>query len=100
MECILGSIFDRFLVDFGTQVGTQNRPKRDKNRCQNGNKIQSFFEGLLERDFFGQEARQEAEGRTQVGSDAESAGRGEDYGGVQKTKFEGHLIRTLHKDWI
>ena len=100
MECILGSILDRFLVDFGRQVGTQNRPKRDKNRCQNGSKIQSFFEGLLERDFFGQEARQEAEGRTQVGSDAESAGRGEDYGGVHKTKFEGHLIRTLHKDWI
>ena len=82
MECILGSIFDRILVDFGTQVGTQTRPKRVKNRCQNGNKIQSFFEGLLERDFFGQEARQEAEGWSQVGSDAENAGRGEDYGGA------------------
>ena len=93
MECILGSIFDRFLVDFGKQVGTQNRPKRDKNRCQNGSKIQSFFEGLLERDFFGQEARQEAEAWSQVGSDAESAGRGEDYGGVHKAKFQGHLIR-------
>ena len=77
MECILGSIFDRFLIDFGTQVGTQNRPKK-----------------------VGQEARQEAEVWSQVGSDAESAGRGEDYGGVHKTKFEGHLIRTLHKDWI
>ena len=59
-----------------------------------------FSEDVLERDFFGQEARQEAEVCTQVGSDAESAGRGEDYGGVHKTKFEGHLIRTLHKDWI
>ena len=100
MECILGSIFDRFSVDFGTQVGTQNRSKRDKNRCQNGSKIQSFFEGLLERNLFDQEARQEAEGWSQEGSDAESACRGEDYGGVQKTKFHGHLIRTLHKDWI
>ena len=32
-------IFDRFLIDFGTKVGTQNRPKRDKNRGQNGSKI-------------------------------------------------------------
>ena len=100
MECILGSIFDRFLIDFGILVGTQNRPKRDKNRCQNGSKIQSFFEGLLERDFFGQEARQEAEAWSQVGSDAESAGRGEDYGGVHKAKFHGYVIRTLHKDLI
>ena len=53
IECILGSILDRFLIDFGIQVGTQNRPKRDKNRGRNGIKIWSFFEGLLERDFFG-----------------------------------------------
>ena len=100
MECILGSMFDRFSIDFGRQVGTQNRPKREKNRCQNGSKIQSLFEGLLERDFFGQEARQEAEAWSQVGSVAESAGRGENYGGAHKTKFEGHLKRTLHNDFI
>ena len=35
-----------------------------------------------------------------VRSDAESAGRGEDYGGVHKTKFQGDLIRTLHKNLI
>ena len=49
---------------------------------------------------FSAKRRQEAEVCTQVGSDAESAGRGEDYGGVHKAKFQGDLIRTLHKDWI
>ena len=60
MACILKSIFHRFLIDFGTQVGSQNRPKSVKNRSQHGAKIWSFFEGLLERYFFSQEAPKRA----------------------------------------
>ena len=97
MERILGSMFGRFWNPSWDAKSTQ---EGQTNRCQNGSKIQSFFEGLLERDFFGQEARQEAETWSQVGSDAESAGRGEDYGRVQKAKLQGDLIRTLHKDLI
>ena len=39
---------------------------------------------MLEPDFFGQEARQEAEGCTKMSAAAEADGAGEDYGGVWK----------------
>ena len=63
-------------------------------------KFDRFLKASWNAIFLGQEARQEAEGWSQVGSDAESAGRGEDYGGAHKAKFEGDLIRTLHKNLI
>ena len=47
-------------------------------------KIRSFFEGLLERDFFGQEAAKTRRGCTQEGRTAKGDGAGEDYGGVWK----------------
>jgi len=43
-----------------------------------------LLEGLLERDFFGQEARKEAEGWSKMVATAEGDGAGEDYGGVWK----------------
>ena len=32
--CLLASIFDRFLLDFGTVLGGQNRPKSDRNNVR------------------------------------------------------------------
>ena len=48
--------FDRFWIDLGAILASQNGTERVKIQYRNGIKIGSFFESLLEHHFFSQDA--------------------------------------------
>ena len=67
--------FLSILLDLGGILAFQSGAKTIKNRCWKGIKIWSFFEGLLERDFFGPRAAKTRKRRSQKVGLAECAGR-------------------------
>ena len=72
--------WDRFLIDFGTQVGAQNPPKRVPSPPK-GSPIDLFLKASWKVIFFGQEALKKARWRTKMVRLADCAGS---WGGLRR----------------